>query len=186
MNETAGTVAIKIDRTGSNVGTTTADVTLSTASGLPICPTRKTRKTLRQGETLARRATRRPTYAVHFAVGQTSAIVNVPLINVKTFADTRSFTASLSGPSTGRKSSLPLRRRSRSPITRCANSHTPNPNGLTTYSSGVEINGPFYINSFTNLVSSPQGSLFYSSMPVITFGVGFFGISHQFHGEHGR
>jgi hypothetical protein len=173
VNESAGTVAIKIDRTGSNVGTTTADVTLSTASGLPYQSDPQNPQDAQAGRDFGTQGnTVAPTYAVHFAVGQTSAIVNVPLINVTTFAGTRSFTATLSGPSTGTQIINPSATTVTITDNQVANAITPNPNGLTTYSSGVEVNGPFYVNSFINLVSASQGSLFYSSMPVITFGSG--------------
>ena len=96
VDEAAGTVAVKVDRSGTNVATSTADVTLTTANGLPLpdqparpagCPGRANFGTL--GNSF------RTSFPVHFAAGQTQATVNIPIIDLKTFADTRSFTASL-------------------------------------------------------------------------------------------
>ena len=109
---------------------------------------------------------------MHFAVGQTQATVNVPLINLKTFADTRSFTASLTNPSIGTQIITPSATTVTITDNTVANSQTPN--GLPTQSSAVQTNGPYaqYTNSYMSLVSTPQGSLAYSDMPVVTYGSG--------------
>lgn len=171
VNESDGTVAIKIDRTGTNVNSTTADVTLTTANGLAYQNDPQDPQDAQAGRDFgAQGNATAPTYSVHFAVGQTQAIVNVPLLNVKTFAGVRSFTASLSNPSTGTQIITPSS--TTVSITDNAVASSETPTGITTQTSGVEINGPFYVNSFLNLSSTLHAGFQHSTMPVLTFGDG--------------
>ncbi|HEY4308586.1 MAG TPA: Calx-beta domain-containing protein [Pirellulales bacterium] len=171
VNETAGTVAIKIDRTGSNVNSSTADVTLSTASGLAYQNDPQNPQDAQAGRDFGTSGnTTAPTYAVHFAAGQSQATINVPLINVATFAGTRSFTASLSNVSTGTQITTPGATTVAITDNTVANSDTPT--GITTQTSGVETNGPFYVNNFMNLASTPHSGFGFATMPVLTFGAG--------------
>ena len=118
VNEADGHVRVYVDRTGGNVATTSADVTLSTANGLAYQTSFQDPQDAEAGRDFGTSGkTLPPSYAVHFNVGQSQAYVDIPLLNLATFAGTRTFSASLSSPSTGTRSSLRRKRRSRSPTT---------------------------------------------------------------------
>ncbi len=171
VNEAAGTVSINFDRTGSNVSSSTADVILTTANGVPYLSNPQDPQDAQAGRDFGTAGnSAAPTYAVHFAAGQTQATVTVPLIDVTTFADTRSFTATLLDPSTGTQIVGPAT--TTVTITDNAPANSQTPNGITTQTSGVETSGPFYVNNFMNLVSTPHAGLSFSTMPVLTFGTG--------------
>ena len=170
VNESAGTVTLKVDRTGSNVSTATADVILATASGVPYLSDPQNPQDAQAGRDFGNSGnSTAPTYAVHFAAGQTQALVTVPLINVTTFAGTRSFTATLSSPSTGTQITTPAN--TTVTITDNAPANSATPNGITTQTNGVETNGPYapYTNNFMNLASTPHAGFGFSTMPVLTF-----------------
>ena len=94
----------------------------------------------------------------------------MPLLDVNTFAGTRSFTVSLNSPSTGNQ--LGATTTSTVNITDNAVSGDQTPTGYTTYSAGIETSGPYYVNSYIPLVSTPSGSQNYSDFPEIEFGPG--------------
>ena len=174
VDEAAGTVAVKVDRSGTNVATSTADVTLTTANGLPYQISPQDPQDAQAGRnfgTLGNSSA--PSFPVHFAAGQTQATVNIPIIDLKTFADTRSFTASLANPSTGTQI---VTAASQTTITinddAVANGVTLA--GLATQTDGIETNGPYSgdANSFLPLVSAPTGGFNFATMPVLTFGTG--------------
>ncbi len=169
VDEATGMVAIKVDRTGDL--SQTSDVTLTTANGTPYAygnlqdpqDAQAGRDFGTSGVSAA------PSFAVHFNVGDSSEIVNVSLIDVKTFGgDTRSFSATLTSPSTGTAISGTSTTTVQITDDTVANSATPT--GTTSHSSGVETSGPFYTDSYTVLASTPHGSFGFSTMPVDTFG----------------
>ena len=80
---------------------------------------------------------------VTFSAGQTTQTFTVPLIDVNTFAGTRSFTVSLSNPNTGNQ--LGATTTSTITITDNAVAGADTPSGYTTYSAGIETSGPYYV-----------------------------------------
>ena len=95
VNEDAGTATIQVDRSGSNLSSTTT-VNYATANG-----TQYVTDPTNPDDAEAGRDYTATSGTVTFAAGQTTQTITVPLLDVNTFAGTRSFTVSLSSPSTG-------------------------------------------------------------------------------------
>src|SRR5262249_41157181 len=88
--------------------------------------------------------------------------------NVKTFAGTRSFTITLSNPSSG--SALGVSQATVT-ITDNAVAGSTSTSGLANYTVPVEVGGPYlpYTNSWMAFTSSPHGSFLFTSMPLLEF-----------------
>lgn len=166
VNEAAGMLAVQLDRTGAGVGSTATSVTITTADGMPYLSDPQAEQNAEAGRdfgTLG--STTEFSQVVHFMAGQTTQTVMIPIIDVKTFAGMRDFTASISDPSTG----TAITGTAESAITitdnTVANSQTPT-GGVTT-SAGVETTGPYYVNSYVPIVSVTHQSLGYLTMPFL-------------------
>ncbi len=103
------------------------------------------------------------TQVVHFMAGQTTQTVMIPLLDVKTFAGTRYFTATLSNPSTG--AAIGSTAQTTVTITDNALANGDTPAGGVTTTDGVEPGGPYYVNSFLPVVGVIHQSLDFFTMP---------------------
>lgn len=164
VNEDAGTATIQVDRSGSNLSSTTT-VNYATANGTPYAtdPTNP-------DDAQAGRDYTASSGTVTFAAGQTTQTITVPLLDVSTFAGTRSFTLSLSNPSTGNQ--LGATTSTTVAITDNTVAGDDTPSGYATFDEGVQTNGPYYTNNYLDLVSTPGNGLNYSDFPEVEFGPG--------------
>ncbi len=162
VNENAGTATITVNRTGTNLSSPST-VAYATADGIPYAtdPTNP-------DDAEAGRDYTSTSGTLTFAANQTSATITVPITNVTTFAGTRSFSISLSDPSTGTE--LGATTQSTITITDNTVAGSEDPTGYATYSAGIETTGPYYTNSYIPLVSTPGGSQNYADMPEFEFG----------------
>ncbi|HEX4143756.1 MAG TPA: Calx-beta domain-containing protein, partial [Pirellulales bacterium] len=164
VNEAAGTASIVVDRSGTNL-TSPSTVNYATADGVPYATSLTDPDDAEAGRDYTATSG-----TLSFAANQTSAIITVPLLDVSTFAGTRSFTMSLSSPGTGTE--LGSTTQTGITITDNAVAGADTTSGYTTYSAGIQTNGPYDVNSYDSLVSSPVGSQGYADMPEMEFGPG--------------
>jgi hypothetical protein len=166
VDESAGTASFTIDRQFSGGATSaTSNVVFTTSDGVPY--TYGSAQTPQDAQ--AGRDYTTTTQTVTFTGTQTSQTVTVPLIDVQTFAGTRYFTAALSSPSEATLTGTETATEAINDDTVTAPNGTDTPMAASSYTAGVETSGPYYVNSYLDLVSTPTGSLGYSSFPEIEF-----------------
>jgi hypothetical protein len=172
VNEADGTATFTASRSGTGVGSLATDVTYTTADGSPYSSSPTQEQDARAGRDYGVAGVTTPTTGtIHWNVGNSSSMpFTVPLLDLKTFAGTRTFSIELSNPSVG--TALGTVSQATVTITDNTVANSDAPTGITTHSSGVETTGPFNVNSYIALASSPHGSQGFADMPVITFGTG--------------
>jgi hypothetical protein len=176
VDEAAGTVAITIDRSGTSAAMSQpASVTLTTVNGVPYVngslqmpdDAQAGRDFGTAGNSTA------PSFVVNFT-GTTSltqqVTINVPILDVKTFAGSRFFSASLTNPSNG--TGLGTTSQTTVTVTDDAVANSDTPTGSTTESLGVETSGPFGVNTYAPVVSTPHGSFGFTTFPFYEFADG--------------